>query len=615
MMLFVSFDGDGIESLISHASVGDNADEIRSISMSLDRAGDTWRSWALANGGSVIGIAGDKGRLEIPADKLNELSTLRRKYEELTSHTCTVGVGMRVSEADKALAIGKLRGKDRIVFWDDAFDDELEEGLKGKDDDEGLDLGKSEHPFRSAAFRHIPTGELTETGPAHNIEALPNGAMLYDGSLHPDWEDGFVDQGGSFHNRSDSAAMVGAHEHQGQLQSEDPQSGLAKNQFGAADGENTMPPQHGGVGEASQSKSDAGVAQKLAERMKKYAKGKGPGQAGEDPVQEMSDNAPEGSPVKDPKVAQALIAALQNFKAQAPVLEQIKQVNPEAYEALTGIVQVLVMMAQKLQKSVQETSQELQKDFELTPDKLHQWALHAAKMKQLKGRIPLKDRKPGCHCEAYDFPHRHSGGKCKTPKPEAKAESSPETQAAPDFAKVAMTPHKTLHHQHIYPVGSVDQDHGKVKIQHPDGRTGWVQVRAGQIMSQDGHAISARNPMGKSETDSEDDLWGSVPQHLKTRIRVAATPQEMSAAIGRHEGALARAIRSPSAPYLYCDHAAAILSGALQEKKIPHHHLVGDSSSGESHMWIRLHDGHDLDPTNQGTVGGEVVSSWPEQPK
>ena len=70
--------------------------------------------------------------------------------------------------------------------------------------------------------------------------------------------------------------------------------------------------------------------------------------------------------------------------------------------------------------------------------------------------------------------------------------------------KAALEAGKTGRHDLILPVGSQKdpapggtREAGKVKIQHEDGKTGWVSVRAGQVMSNDGHPISSRNPGGK----------------------------------------------------------------------------------------------------------------------
>lgn len=47
----------------------------------------------------------------------------------------------------------------------------------------------------------------------------------------------------------------------------------------------------------------------------------------------------------------------------------------------------------------------------------------------------------------------------------------------------------------ILPVGT--EVSGKIKVRHEDGSVGWVQVRSGRVMSEDGHPISSRNQKGK----------------------------------------------------------------------------------------------------------------------
>ena len=55
-------------------------------------------------------------------------------------------------------------------------------------------------------------------------------------------------------------------------------------------------------------------------------------------------------------------------------------------------------------------------------------------------------------------------------------------------------PGPMTHHLNL-PVGSSKD--GKIKVRHADGHAGWVEVRSGVVMSQDGHAISSLNPGGK----------------------------------------------------------------------------------------------------------------------
>lgn len=72
-------------------------------------------------------------------------------------------------------------------------------------------------------------------------------------------------------------------------------------------------------------------------------------------------------------------------------------------------------------------------------------------------------------------------------------------------AELPMPENAPKHIRHNWPVGTTKDmgptggtDAGKVKVRHPEtGKTSWVEVKAGQIMSDDGHAISSRNPGGK----------------------------------------------------------------------------------------------------------------------
>jgi hypothetical protein len=64
-----------------------------------------------------------------------------------------------------------------------------------------------------------------------------------------------------------------------------------------------------------------------------------------------------------------------------------------------------------------------------------------------------------------------------------------------ELAELPMPNGGPTHHELNLPVGSTRD--GKIKVRHGDGTSGWVEVRAGIVMSQDGHAISARNPGGK----------------------------------------------------------------------------------------------------------------------
>lgn len=119
MNVYISIDGDGIGQKVGRASLANDVEDISRISQSIDRGNEIWKSWTLSTGGRVISMGGDECRMEIPADHLDDLPDLRNQYAETVGATVSVGVGMDVSEADRALLYAKVSGKDRIVLFDD----------------------------------------------------------------------------------------------------------------------------------------------------------------------------------------------------------------------------------------------------------------------------------------------------------------------------------------------------------------------------------------------------------------------------------------------------------------------------------------------------------------
>jgi GNAT superfamily N-acetyltransferase len=106
-------------------------------------------------------------------------------------------------------------------------------------------------------------------------------------------------------------------------------------------------------------------------------------------------------------------------------------------------------------------------------------------------------RRQGIATAMYQAMQQHTG-KNILPSPNQTPEGQMFRQsfdkAELEKAKLPM-PEASAHSHQILPVGSrVDY---KQKVQHGDGETGWVQMRAGMIMSRDGHAISSRNPKGR----------------------------------------------------------------------------------------------------------------------
>ena len=186
MKVFVSFDGDHIGRMVGRASLADKPEEVSRIAQAIDRGNAIWRSWAESHGGQVINIGGDEGRLCVEADHLQELPKIRDQYSEAVGSTVSVGVGTKLSEADKSLMAAKLQGGDRIQLYTEEVNEVLEE-LRDNSEaaklyDEYLDpesaiqkaqpgMNQGEHGGFSGASRSQPAAPQQEGSEHSEAEA------------------------------------------------------------------------------------------------------------------------------------------------------------------------------------------------------------------------------------------------------------------------------------------------------------------------------------------------------------------------------------------------------------------------------------------------------------
>jgi hypothetical protein len=125
--VYISGCGDQLKELLDRASLADNPDEIRRLSQDIEAANEVWKKWCLAMGGDVISAAGNEFKFRVGADHLVDVPELRSQYEQLTGASTSVGVGTKLSEADKALAAAKKSGGDMVRLYGPDVDEELAE--------------------------------------------------------------------------------------------------------------------------------------------------------------------------------------------------------------------------------------------------------------------------------------------------------------------------------------------------------------------------------------------------------------------------------------------------------------------------------------------------------
>lgn len=487
MKVFVAWSVDQHEGLIAASLMSDNAEELRQMSQDLKHATENLKAWAMAVGGSPILDLGTVGAVEVPADRMTELPGIAEKFSAAVDATLSVGVGMTLSEAYTAMKFAAIKGGDQIAL----YHVEMEHVVMGGEDqphDELEGLGKNSK-----------TGQEEAVG-------FADGPSDGEGS-----GDGGAQHGGPNPAEGDSPVGSAPDTSPG-----DP--GSVSIDMGSDDGDPNGGQMQGGGGKGEES--------------------------------------------EDPRAA--VVQALQQIKQQAPVLEQMKRTNPQAFEAVKAVVDAMILMAQGMaaegseasgasgsaeesggesvsksedlvkgwgdSKAVHETEfheyhifhqehangesrhaviavpkNKGKKMIHLGHAESHEAGLDRAKKHGQFAKEEMKDLMPGGRGD--NMPDSEFDSKdLKTGQRREQAEHGLDPARAKEVAKDHLVTkpdeyEKAEGDANTWAVGT--QKDGKVKVRHQDvatgadGGTAWRSVRAGQIMSEDGHAISARNPSGK----------------------------------------------------------------------------------------------------------------------
>lgn len=143
----MNYDGDNAGRLVGRAILADNVDELHEVSDRITHGHDIVKAWVKEHGGKIISGGGDEGSFIIPQDAVNDIERLRKDYQFATKLTMTVGVGKTLSEAGKSLMVGKFRGKNQVVMYDESVDQELAQSQEhidqGTASDEEKKLGEA----------------------------------------------------------------------------------------------------------------------------------------------------------------------------------------------------------------------------------------------------------------------------------------------------------------------------------------------------------------------------------------------------------------------------------------------------------------------------------------
>lgn len=465
--VIVAFAADHLDREANKATVEDRVDDLSKLNQRVHSGDELFKLWAEAKGGRAIAMGKGDGIIEIGADHLEELSQLKEQYNQEVGSTCSVGVGVKLSEAEKALTYAQRTGGNSIEL----FTEELEQELASLHEPEGEEklfnafFDKAEAPVDKTANSLNPTTVKNAgggmTGAHEPTQAGPDA---------PD-----EPQAGGAPEMSENAALQNALESQ-------PQAPDALGQFAQL---------------AEQSEQKEG--------------------------QEKQAQADEAQDDEDQKnLRGAVVEVLKQFKEQGPLWEQLKQAQPDAYKTLTGVIQAMVALARKafMEEGEEGEGQEQQPQQEQPVQKAElplAPAMHTTvesflgAMKAMPKEGPARGKFITSHMHHAPFLQAlqaHPQGKqvhtMLTSFMSSKANAGVGV-GAKVVAKAALEAGKTGRHQVVLPVGSqldgsasADKEKvGRVKIlDRNSGKTKWRQTRAGIVSDPMGNPTSSRNPTG-----------------------------------------------------------------------------------------------------------------------
>jgi hypothetical protein len=124
-MVYMAYDGDNAGRLCGRAILADNPDALHEISNRIALGHEVVRRWVESHNGQFISGGGDEGVFSIPAEAIDSVEELRADYKFATNLTATVGIGSTLSEAGKAMLVGKFRGKNTTVQYTPEIEQEI----------------------------------------------------------------------------------------------------------------------------------------------------------------------------------------------------------------------------------------------------------------------------------------------------------------------------------------------------------------------------------------------------------------------------------------------------------------------------------------------------------
>lgn len=140
MAIYVAIDGDDIGKMVGHAALSNDEELLLKISAAINEAREDFQHLAEIHGGEVISSGGDEIVVKFDGeDEEKLLQDVHEMIQKVADHsneyygfTITAGLGNSLDHASKALMAGKLNGKNQVVDYTEGVDHFIEGIKSGK---------------------------------------------------------------------------------------------------------------------------------------------------------------------------------------------------------------------------------------------------------------------------------------------------------------------------------------------------------------------------------------------------------------------------------------------------------------------------------------------------
>lgn len=178
ILVYVSGTSKDVQKDQEIAVTADRAEELRVIKQKLDIANKIWDGWLLRCHGKAIAINGSDFTFQVPADELSSLPALLEQYSDFIGGRVNVGVGIELSEADKARQAAERMGQDIRLYDDTVLEDlEDEKNLKKAGEEKAASAGAPDY-VPAAALSGAPVPEQGSSGPESPQMSPPDDAQV-----------------------------------------------------------------------------------------------------------------------------------------------------------------------------------------------------------------------------------------------------------------------------------------------------------------------------------------------------------------------------------------------------------------------------------------------------